>query len=105
METKRLVPYSVHLPEDIYVKLKIAAGQRKASSMVRDAITMLITENSSYSSGYNKGLQDAAKIIETDGLIQGLMINGKSIVPTLIAKIEKMTVKEKANGTKKRRGN
>ena len=38
MEPKRLIPYSVHLPEDVYKKLKEAAGSRKASALVRDAI-------------------------------------------------------------------
>ena len=42
METKRLVPYSVHLREDIYLKLKAAAGQRKATALVRDAITLIV---------------------------------------------------------------
>ena len=41
MEPKRLIPYSVHLPEDIHKKLKAAAGDRKASALVRDAITLM----------------------------------------------------------------
>ena len=32
METKRLIPYSVHLLEDIYKKLKAAAGERTSAS-------------------------------------------------------------------------
>ena len=42
MEDNRLVPYSVHLKRDVYDKLKLAAGQRKASGLVRDAITLII---------------------------------------------------------------
>ena len=44
---KRLIPYSVHLPEPIYAKLKKAAGERKASALVRDAITMMIVSKAS----------------------------------------------------------
>ena len=43
METpKRMIPYAVHLPEDIYNKMKEAAKERRASSIVRDAIIMLL---------------------------------------------------------------
>ena len=40
MDTKKLVPYSVYLPLEMHVKLKKAAKQRKASQLIRDAITM-----------------------------------------------------------------
>ena len=76
METKRLIPYSVHLPDDIYAKLKAAAGERKASAMVRDAITMIVSGTTPFNSGYNKGLKDASKVIQTDPTVKGLVING-----------------------------
>jgi hypothetical protein len=104
METKRLIPYSVHLPEDIYRKLKAAAGERKASALVRDAITLIINGGTAYNSGYNKGLKDCIKIVESEALISGLVINGKKVEPALTMKMEKLTIKEKANGTKKGRG-
>lgn len=101
METKRLIPYSVHLPEDIYLKLKAAAGQRKASSLVRDAITLIINGGTAYNSGYNKGLKDSIKIVESESIIEGLVINGKKVMPALTTKMEKLIIKEKANGSKK----
>jgi hypothetical protein len=104
METKRLIPYSVHLPEDIYRKLKAAAGERKASALVRDAITLIINGGTAYNSGYNKGLKDCIKIVETESLINGLVINGKKVEPALTTKMEKLTIKEKSNGAKKGRG-
>ena len=104
METKRLIPYSVHLPDDIYAKLKAAAGERKASALVRDAITMIVSGTTPFNSGYNKGLRDAAKIIQTDPTVKGLVINGNKVATTLADKIDKLTIKEKANGTKKGRG-
>ena len=105
METKRLIPYSVHLTEDIYTKLKAAAGERKASALVRDAITMIVSGTTPFNSGYNKGLRDASKIVQTDPTVKGLVINGNKVAATLSDKIDKLTIKEKANGTKKGRGN
>ena len=104
METKRLIPYSVHLPDDIHAKLKAAAGERKASSLVRDAITMILSGTTPFNSGYNKGLRDAAKIVQTDATVKGLVINGTKVGAVLTDKIEKLTIKEKANGAKKGRG-
>ena len=105
METKRLIPYSVHLPDDIYAKLKAAAGERKASALVRDAITMIVSGTTPFNSGYNKGLKDASKVIQTDPTVKGLVINGVKVGATLADKIDKLTIKEKAHGTgKKGRG-
>ena len=106
METKRLIPYSVHLREDIYTKLKAAAGERKASALVRDAITMIIEGDDAHTSGYNKGLQDAIKIINSNSAIAGLVINGTNVPKTLIDSVKSLTVvKEKTRGAKKTRGN
>lgn len=104
MDTKRLIPYSVHLPEDIHAKLKAAAGERKASGLVRDAITMILSETTPYNSGYNKGLKDAIKIVQTDPTIKGMVINSTKIAASLADKMDKLIIKEKAHGTKKGRG-
>jgi hypothetical protein len=106
MEAKRLIPYSVHLREDIYTKLKAAAGERKASSLVRDAITMIIEGDDAYTSGYNKALLDAVKIVNGTSAVTGLVINGVNVPKTLVEKIKALTiVKEKTRGSKKTRGN
>jgi hypothetical protein len=105
MEAKRLIPYSVHLREDIYDKLKAAAGERKASSLVRDAITMLIEGDDAYTSGYNKALQDCIKTIDGYSVAKGLVVNGHNIQKDLVALVKaKVVVKEKSRGTKKTRG-
>ena len=70
MATKRLIPYSVHLPEDVYEKLKKAAAHRQASAMVRDAITMALEGSSTFEAGYKKGVKDSIKIIKKDELLQ-----------------------------------
>lgn len=101
METKRLIPYSVHLPEDVYLKLKAAAGERKASALVRDAIALIVSDSTPYNGGYNKGLKEAIKIVEADPTVKGLVINGVKVGATLTGKMEKLLIKEKANGKKK----
>lgn len=77
MATKRLIPYSVHLPEDVYEKLKKAAERRQASALVRDAITMAIEGSSSFDSGYNKGVRDCIAILKKDPVLK--LINTKQI--------------------------
>jgi hypothetical protein len=106
MEEKRLIPYSVHLREDIYKKLKDAAGERKASGLVRDAITMIIEGDDAYTSGYNKGLLEAIKVVNTDPVASGLVVNGHYVSKELAEKLKKMIIqKEKASAKKKTRGN
>lgn len=104
METKRLIPYSVHLPEDIYRKLKAAAGERKASSLVRDAIILILEGGSVYNGGYNKAVRDCIRVVESDASVSGLVINNRAVAPSLISKMEKILIKESSRGTKKARG-
>jgi hypothetical protein len=66
MEIKRLIPYSVHLPEEIYKKLKLAAGERKASALVRDAITLIIEGDDAFNGGYNKAISDVINTLYED---------------------------------------
>ena len=101
MATKRLIPYSVHLPEDIYEKLKKAAGDRKASALVRDAITLIVDGGDQFSSGYNKGIRDAQNVVKTDKAASGIILNGSNVGASLENKMEKLIIKEKVNGKKK----
>ena len=101
MATKRLIPYSVHLPEDIYEKLKKAAGDRKASALVRDAIALIVDGGEQFTSGYNKGIRDAQAVVKNDKAAWGIILNGSNVGATLENKMEKLIIKEKANGKKK----
>lgn len=101
MATKRLIPYSVHLPEDIYEKLKKAAGDRKASALVRDAIALIVDGGEQFTSGYNKGIRDAQAAVKNDKAAWGIILNGSNIGASLENKMEKLIIKEKANGKKK----
>jgi hypothetical protein len=93
METKKLVPYSVYLPVEQFDKLKAAAKDRKAASIVRDAIAMMLDGNDLFTSGYNKGIKDAAKIIYDCEEAQMIAIKGKDLGALLAEKIDLLEVK------------
>lgn len=93
METKKLIPYSIYLPPDHYRKLKAAAKNRKASSMVRDAIAIIIEGNDAFKTGYNKGIKDAAKIIYDNEQAQMVAIKGKDLGAVLTEQIESLSMK------------
>ena len=104
METKRLVPYSVHLREDIYLKLKAAAGQRKATALVRDAITLIVEGDDVFNGGYNKGLRDATAVIKDNERASSISIDGESIADILSKQVEAMILNQSVgvkNGKKK----
>lgn len=92
METKRLIPYSVHLREDIYLKLKAAAKERKATAMVRDAITMIIEGDGAFNSGYKKALRDVADILRNDEWCKIIGVNGITFSHRLAKYVEDLDV-------------
>lgn len=102
---KRLIPYSVHLPEDIYKQLKAAAGERKASALVRDAITLIVSGDDEFNGGYNKGIMDCIGIIHQNRLMSSLSYDGVSLADLVGAELEAHVVhqntKGKKNGKKK----
>lgn len=93
METKKLVPYSVYLPVEQYTKLKELAKSRKASALIRDAITMIIDGNDAYISGYNKACKDAAKIVYESDEAQMIAVRGKDLGSILTELIESLEMK------------
>lgn len=100
MEDNRLIPYSVHLRKDIYDKLKQAAGQRKASGLVRDAITMLVEGDDAFNSGYNKGIRDAIEQIYEDDIASRIHFDDEVISNRIVAKLELMIVNQNVKGKK-----
>jgi hypothetical protein len=93
METKKLVPYSVYLPVEQFDKLKAAAKDRKAASIVRDAISMMLDGNDLFTSGYNKGIKDAAKVVYDCEEAQMIAIKGKDLGALLAEKIDLLEAK------------
>ena len=100
MEDNRLVPYSVHLKREVYDKLKLAAGQRKASALVRDAITMIVEGDDEFNGGYNKGIRDAISLIESDLIASRLSIDDTTVSIHLCNQLEGMIVNQNVKGKK-----
>ena len=105
MESKRLIPYSVHLPEDIYKKLKAAAGERKASALVRDAITLIIEGDDTFNGGYNKAIRDVISTIYEDQWCRAIGVEGQILAShiecLLLPMIVPQHVKGNSRGKKK----
>ena len=93
METKNLVPYSVYLPIEQHIKLKDLAKSRKASALIRDAITMIIEGNDAYNSGYNKACKDAAKVVYDNEEAQMIAVKGKDLGSILTELIQGLEIK------------
>lgn len=102
METKRLIPYSVHLPEHVYNKLKEAAGNRKASALVRDAITIIVDGDDEFNGGYNKAIRDVIATLHDDQWCKVIGIEGQSFAHYLQEQLSPMIInqKVKSNGKK-----
>jgi predicted transcriptional regulator len=101
MESATLIPYSVHLRPDIHAKIKIAAGERKASSLVRDAITSYIEGESMYDSGYRAGLLDAIAAIKKNHSANNVAIGGETIAEILVEQLTLKIPTKAKNGNKK----
>ena len=76
---KKMIPYSFYLPEDTHAKLKEFAKERKASALIRDAITMILAGNESYVAGYNAGIKDAVQVIYECPEAQIVAIKGRDM--------------------------
>ena len=90
MDTKKLIPYSVYLPLEHHNKLKELAKQRKASVLIRNAIGMLVDGTDAFTTGYNVGIQDAAKVIYNCEEAQMIAIKGKDLGVVLSERIEEL---------------
>jgi hypothetical protein len=98
---KRLIPYSVHLPEEIYKKLKQAAGERKASALVRDAITLIIEGDDSFNGGYNKAVRDVISALKDDQWCKSVWIEGQSFADYIEQLVEPMIVPQNTKGKRR----
>jgi hypothetical protein len=94
MDTKKLIPYSVYIPDSLYKKLKLLAKDRKASVLIRDAISMALDGNDAYTSGYNKAVKDASNVIYNNPEAQMIAIKGKDLGSILTEQIELLEIKK-----------
>ena len=94
---KKLIPYSVHLREDIYLKLKEFAKDRKATALVRDAITMIVEGDDSFNGGYNKAIRDMIAHVHDDQWCTSLAVDGVTIADHLTKQLHQMIVSQRPN--------
>ena len=94
MTKKNLVPYNFYLHTEHVDKLKKMAGQRKASSPIRDAVSMMLDGKDEYSAGYNRGLKDAIEIIDGCKEIEVIAIRGKYLADILVDQINGLEKKK-----------
>jgi len=94
MERKNLIPYSVYLPAEYHKRLKIAAKDRKASGIVRDAVMMILDGGDIYGSAYNKGITDASQVVYDCKEAQMVAVKGRDIGSILAEQIELLKVEE-----------
>lgn len=100
-----MIPYSVHLPEEVHKKLKEAAGHRKASALVRDAITLIVEGDDEFNGGYNKGVRDAIRMIHQNELCKAISYYEDTIAKILSEQLEELVVNQNTkakNGNKKK---
>lgn len=90
---KKLIPYNLYLYSEHVDKLKKLAGQRKASSLIRDAVSMMLDGKDEYSAGYNRALKDIAELINQCKEIEFIAIRGKYLSDVLIDQIEALEKK------------
>jgi predicted DNA-binding protein len=79
METKRMIPFSVYLPSDMHQAMTEIAKGRKASSMVREAISMLINDMDVYDSAYKTALGDCIHQVNQDSLLTSISCDGETL--------------------------
>jgi len=89
--TKRMIPYQVYLTESTYAALKKHAKKRQASTIVRAAIDMILTEeHEPYTAGYKQGLKDAINAIQSNDVIKDLSYKGENLADGLGKKIKEL---------------
>jgi len=84
---KNLIPYSVYLPAEYHARLRAAAKDRKASSIVRDAVVMILDGGDIYKSAYNRGINDAAEVVYACKEAQMVAVNRRDVGAILAEQI------------------
>lgn len=87
IDDTNLIPYSLYLPRKQINQLKEMAKNRQASAFIRDALIMALEKNEPFTSGYNKGLRDACKVIQETKEAEMISIKGKPLSEMLIEQI------------------
>ena len=84
----RLIAYSCFIPEEHYKRLKAAAKDRKAASLVRDGLTMILENQSAFNAGYNAAIKDSMKVVYDCPEAQMVAVQGKDLGAHLKGQLE-----------------
>ena len=90
---KKLIPYSVYLEREQYERLRELARERKASSLIRDAIAARLDEHDAFTAGYNRGVKDAAEVIYACKEAQMVAVQGKDLGVFLSDEVKRLEKK------------
>jgi hypothetical protein len=88
MSDELLKPYSIYLPQSLINTLKEFAKGRRASAFIRDALLRAIEKNDDFTSGYNKGLRDACKVIRDTKETSTLLVGNDRLSDVLVERID-----------------
>ena len=87
---KRMIPYSVHIPEDTYLALRKYAQRRQAASVVRNALEMILSKEDPFNAGYKQAVRDAINIVNSNELATKLSYCGETVADSLIEAISEL---------------
>lgn len=91
--TKQVMrPYSIYLPEEYIEKIKEHAKERKAASLVRDALIAALDGGDDWNAGYNKGLRDAIGVVNDCKEIEVIAIRGKYLSDVINDQLRQLMV-------------
>jgi predicted transcriptional regulator len=76
---EKLIPYSIHLRPDIHAKLKEVAGKRKASELIRNAITYYLQNEETYKAGFNDGYNRAMEEVQNHPVAKSIGWRGEPL--------------------------
>jgi len=77
--------------------LKEFAQGRKAASLVRDAVTMMIEGDDAFNGGYNKAIRDVITIVHEDELCKRLGYQGETVACHLEDLLTEMIIHQRIN--------
>jgi hypothetical protein len=98
ISSKKLKPFMSYIEESQYVKMSRLSKKTHIpmSQLMREAISIRITEGNPYTAGFNSGLEHAMKIIDNNQASQMRFPSGKSFAELINEEIEKARMNETA---------
>lgn len=88
MSDELLRPYSIYLPQTLINKLKHLSKSRRASTFIREALLTAMDTSDEFTSGYNKGLREACRVIQDSKEATMIAFHGKDLSSILIEQIK-----------------